>query len=36
MYKTARSLILLPAGPARFVLAKDFVSCLRVEIDASG
>jgi DNA-binding transcriptional LysR family regulator len=31
-----RSLILLPAGPARSVLVKDFVSCLRAEIEASG
>lgn len=30
------SLVLLPAVPARSVLVKDFVSCLRAEIDASG
>ena len=31
-----RSLILLPAGSARSVLVKGFVSCVRAELEAFG
>lgn len=31
-----RSLLLQPAGPARSILVKDFVACLKAEIAAAG